>query len=116
MARGLASLDGRIGPTPVDGGLVAFETAFPSLPVYRDELRADDWLARPKGAIPGREAALEELGAEIGHGGHGQMVVKLKGRTHGFHDTRHSLSKEEVSALRKFLVDAGVDPARDFPL
>ncbi len=62
------------------------------------------------------KAALEELGAEIGHGGHGQMVVKLKGRTHGFHDTRHSLSKEEVSSLRKFLVDAGVDPARDFPL
>ena len=61
LARGLASLDGRIGQAPVDGGLVAFETAFPSLPVYRDELPAADWLARTKGVVPGREAALEEL-------------------------------------------------------
>ena len=51
----------RIGQAPVDTGLVAFETAFPSLPVYRAEMGAGDWLARPKGAVPGREAALEEL-------------------------------------------------------
>ncbi len=61
VARGLASLDGRIGQTPVDGGLLAFETAFPSLPVYRADLPAGDWLKRTKGAVPGREAALEEL-------------------------------------------------------
>jgi hypothetical protein len=42
--------------------------------------------------------------------------VKLNGHTHGFHDTHHSLSKEEVSSLRKFLETAGVDPARDYPL
>jgi len=59
---------------------------------------------------------LEELGADVSHGGHGQMVVKLNGHTHGFHDTRHSLSKEEVVAVRKFLEGAGVDPARDFPM
>ncbi len=52
MARGLASLDGRIGQAPVDGGLVAFETAFPSLPVYRDELRG----GRLAGAHEGRRA------------------------------------------------------------
>jgi len=61
-------------------------------------------------------SALEGIGAEITHGGHSQMVVKLNGHTHGFHDTHHSLGKDEVSALRKFLTDAGVDPARDFPL
>jgi hypothetical protein len=61
-------------------------------------------------------AALEELGAEVAHGGHGQVRVTLNGRSHGFHDTRHSLSKEEVVALRRFLEDAGVDPERDHPL
>jgi hypothetical protein len=61
-------------------------------------------------------AMLEALGAEIGHGGHGQVVVKFNGHTHGFHDTRHALSKEEVAALRKFLEQAGIDPGRDFPL
>jgi hypothetical protein len=61
-------------------------------------------------------AAIESLGGEVTHGGHGQIVVKLNGHTHGFHDTRHSLSKEEVASLRKFLEAAGIDPARDFPL
>ncbi|MDO9709578.1 hypothetical protein [Paracraurococcus lichenis] len=57
-------------------------------------------------------AALEDLGAEVTHGGHGQVVVRLNGHTHGFHDTRHSLSKEEVIAIRKFLTGAGVqEPA-----
>jgi hypothetical protein len=59
---------------------------------------------------------LEALGGEITHGGHGQIVVKLNRHTHGFHDSRHSLSKEEVTALRKFLEAAGIDPGRDFPL
>ncbi len=60
-------------------------------------------------------ATLEDLGAEVTHGGHGQILVKLNGLTHGFHDTRHSLSKEEVVTVRKFLEAAGVDPVRDFP-
>jgi hypothetical protein len=61
-------------------------------------------------------AMLEALGAEVTHGGHGHIVVKLNGHTHGFHDSRHALGKEEVMALRKFLETAGVDPMRDFPL
>lgn len=61
-------------------------------------------------------AALEEIGAGIAHGGHGQVVVTLNGHTHGFPAQRHSLSKEEVGELRKFLTTAGVDPARDWPL
>ena len=55
------------------------------------------------------------MGANVTHGGHGQVLVKLNGHTQGFHDTQHSLSKEEVGALRKFLSGAGVDPARDWP-
>ena len=59
---------------------------------------------------------LEDLGAELSHGGHGHLVVKLNGHTHGFHDTHHSLSKDEVADMRKFLQAAGVDPERDFAL
>ncbi len=61
-------------------------------------------------------AALVELGADVSHGGHGQVIVKLNGHSHGFHDSHHSLSKEEVGGLRHFLHEAGVDPARDYPL
>ncbi|MBK1661928.1 hypothetical protein [Paracraurococcus ruber] len=61
-------------------------------------------------------AALEEIGADITRGGHGQIVVRLGGYMHGFHDDRHSLSKEEVGTLRKLLASAGVDPVRDWPI
>jgi len=61
-------------------------------------------------------ALFEDLGAEVSHGGHGQIKVALRGHAHAFHDTRHSLSKEEVVAMRRFLEQAGVDPARDYPL
>jgi hypothetical protein len=66
----------------------------------------------PKHAL----AVFEELGAEVAHGGHGGVKVTLNGHTHGFHDRRHSLSKDEVAEMRRFLAEAGVDPARDFPL
>ena len=61
-------------------------------------------------------AVIEELGGEISHGGHGQIVIKLNKHTHGFHDSRHALAKEEVVAIRKFLETAGIDPVRDYPL
>ncbi|NOG69233.1 MULTISPECIES: hypothetical protein [Roseicella] len=57
-------------------------------------------------------AAIEDLGAEVTHGGHGQIIVSLNGHTHGFHDSRHSLSKDEVVAIRQFLLGAGVEPPR----
>ena len=61
LGRGLAALDSRLGQAGVDEGLVAYETAFPAVPVYRDEIAASTWLTRARGAVPGREAALEEL-------------------------------------------------------
>ena len=61
MARGLGALDLRVGEEAVDDGLVTYETVFPALPVYRDELGAREWLVREKHEIPGREVALEEL-------------------------------------------------------
>ena len=61
------------------------------------------------------KSTLEELGAEVSHAS-GRLMVKLNGFSHGFHDTHHSLSKDEVAGLRKFLTEAGVDPARDYPI
>ncbi|RYJ03912.1 MAG: hypothetical protein EON47_02375 [Acetobacteraceae bacterium] len=62
------------------------------------------------------QSALEEIGATVAHGGHGQMLISLNGHTQGFPAQHHSLSKEEVGAIRRFLAGAGVDPARDWPL
>jgi hypothetical protein len=42
--------------------------------------------------------------------------VKLNSQAHAFHNTQHSLSKDEVVAIRHFLTQAGVDPVRDYPL
>ena len=61
-------------------------------------------------------SVFEALGAEVGHGGHGQVKVTLNGHTQAFHDSHHSLSKDEVATMRKFLETAGIDPARDYPL
>ena len=61
-------------------------------------------------------SVIEEIGGEVTHGGHGQIVIRLNGHTHGFHDSRHALTKDEVVGLKKFLESAGVNPERDFPL
>jgi len=61
-------------------------------------------------------AVFEGLGGEVNHGGHGHIKVTLGGNSHGFHDTQHSLSKQEVVEMRKFIEAANIDPARDFPL
>ena len=62
------------------------------------------------------EAVFEELGAEVSVNGSGHLAVKLGGHAHAFHNTHHSLSKDEVVAIRQFLTHSGVDPARDYPL
>ena len=62
------------------------------------------------------KSVLENLGADVSHGGHGQLTVKLNGHAHSFHEPHHALSKDEVATMRKFLEEAGVDPARDYPL
>jgi glycosidase len=61
MARGLSALDEHLGDVAVDGSLATFEGAFPAVTVYHDDISVSEWLARDKGAVPGREAALEEL-------------------------------------------------------
>ena len=61
-------------------------------------------------------SVVEALGGEVTHGGHGHILVRLNHHTHGFHDVRHDLSRDQVADLRRFLTAAGVDPARDYPL
>jgi hypothetical protein len=53
------------------------------------------------------EAALGELGAEIGHSGHGRLTFTLNGHVHSVHGTGHTLSKDDVMSVRKFLETCG---------
>jgi len=62
------------------------------------------------------EAMFGELGAEVSHNGSGHLAVKLGSHAQTFHNTQHSLSKDEVVAIRHFLTQSGVDPVRDYPL
>ncbi len=62
------------------------------------------------------EHVFKELGADIGHTGHGRMTVTLNGKNTTFHGSDHGLSKDEVTSLRHFIESAGVDPVRNFPL
>ena len=43
---GAPTLDESLGSGVVDGSLLAFEAAFPALPVYQDTLTAGEWLTR----------------------------------------------------------------------
>lgn len=62
------------------------------------------------------EAVLKELGADLGHSGHGRVTVNLEGKSLTVHGGDHGLSKDEVTSLRHFISGCGVDPERDFPL
>jgi hypothetical protein len=62
------------------------------------------------------ETVLKDLGAELGHSGHGRVSVALSGKTLSVHGGDHGLSKDEVTSLRHFLTECGVDPVRDYPL
>ena len=62
------------------------------------------------------ESVLRELGADLGHTGHGRLSVTLKGHAASFHGADHGLSKDEVSNLRNYIETCGIDPERDYPL
>lgn len=62
------------------------------------------------------EHVLADLGAEFDERSGAKFAVTLKGHTVSFHHAHHSLPKEEVRQVRKFLEAAGIDPARDYPL
>ena len=62
------------------------------------------------------EHVLEELGAELSERAGAKFAVTLNGHTATFHHAGHSMAKDEVRHLRKFIEDAGIDPQRDYPL
>ena len=62
------------------------------------------------------EGLLRDLGAELHERSGAKFSVTLNGHTANFHHAHHSLPKDEVRAMRKYLESAGIDPERDFPL
>ncbi|MBM3587147.1 MAG: hypothetical protein FJX33_04930 [Alphaproteobacteria bacterium] len=62
------------------------------------------------------EPVFEEFGGEVSYNGSARLAVKLNGQAHAFHKSQHSLSRDEVVAIRQFLTHSGVVPARDYPL
>ena len=53
---------------------------------------------------------LEQLGADVDNKSGNRIGVTLNGHTAAFTHVNHSLPKEEVVQIRKFLQGAGVDP------
>ena len=62
------------------------------------------------------EGLLKDLGAELHERSGAKFSVTLNGHTANFHHAHHSLPKDEVRAMRKYLESASIDPERDFPL
>ena len=57
-----------------------------------------------------------ELGAAMNSAHSGKVHVALNGHSANFSHRHHSLPKEEVMQVRKFIETCGVDPERDYPL
>ena len=62
------------------------------------------------------QAVLGELGAEVSESHSGKVHVTLNGHTVNFAHAQHSLPKEEVIQVRKFIETCGIDPEADYPL
>jgi len=62
------------------------------------------------------ESVFRELGADLGHTGHGRLSISLNGKSASFHGSNHGLSKDEVVNIRKFIESCGIDPAKDYPI
>ena len=63
-------------------------------------------------AVRDVESVLVELGATVDNRHGGRMGVRLNEHFAEFaHRSAHSLSPDQVRHVRKFLTDAGVDPA-----
>lgn len=56
------------------------------------------------------EATLRELGAEIENRHGARVAVSLNGHTALFHHANHSVPKDEVVQIKKFLIDCGIAP------
>ncbi len=61
------------------------------------------------------QSVLKELGADVEDRSGARVAVTLKGHTVLFHHANHSVPKEEVQQIRRFLIDCGVAPEQ-FPV
>lgn len=61
------------------------------------------------------EHVLTELGAEVDNKSGSRIGVTLKGHSAAFHYGNHSVPKEEVIQIRRFLESCGVKP-EDYPV
>jgi hypothetical protein len=61
LADGLRFLDSKISPERRHQLLLTFTEEFPSIPVYRKEVTAKEWLRGQTEDLPNREAAFEEM-------------------------------------------------------
>jgi len=55
------------------------------------------------------EHVFENLGAHLSRASGGKVTVTMAGHSANFHDHSHSLSKDEVVQIRKYLETCGVD-------
>jgi len=62
------------------------------------------------------ESVLRELGGEVNSAQSGKLHVVLNGHSANFSHAKHSLPKQEVQQVRKFIETCGIDPERDFPI
>jgi hypothetical protein len=62
------------------------------------------------------EHVLKDMGGEIKQSHSGKLHVALNGHSANFSHHGHSLPKEEVMQMRKFIVTCGIDPELDYPV
>ena len=62
------------------------------------------------------ESVLRELGADINAAHSGKIHIALNGHSANFSHAGHSLPKQEVTKVRKFIETCGIDPQRDYPI
>lgn len=62
------------------------------------------------------ETVFKALGAEVTSAHSGKIHVTMEGRSANFSNAQHSLSRDEVVQVRKFIETCGVDPEKDYPL
>ena len=62
------------------------------------------------------ESIFTELGAETSSAHSGKLHVALKGHSANFSHAKHSLPKQQVIQVRKFLENCGIDPVQDYPI
>jgi hypothetical protein len=57
------------------------------------------------------ETVLADLGAELETSSHGRLTVRLNGQARTFAHAGRTVPPDEVRQIRRFLEEAGIDPA-----